>query len=56
VLTAIRYDVELPLEVDDEYWDSGFTQPPEKPSQLSFFACHIRLCEVVIQPIPKYVL
>ncbi|KAJ7917044.1 fungal-specific transcription factor domain-containing protein, partial [Mycena leptocephala] len=46
-LHAEEYDVELPFEVDDEYWDSGFTQPPEKPSQLSFFACHIRLCEIL---------
>ncbi|KAJ6512101.1 fungal-specific transcription factor domain-containing protein, partial [Mycena vitilis] len=41
-----EYDVELPLEVDDEYWDQ-FKQPPGKPSQLSFFVCQLRLCEIL---------
>ncbi|KAJ6512079.1 hypothetical protein C8R47DRAFT_1093427, partial [Mycena vitilis] len=31
-----EYDVELPLEVDDEYWDQ-FKQPPGKPSQVLFY-------------------
>ncbi|KAJ7902064.1 hypothetical protein B0H14DRAFT_3724432, partial [Mycena olivaceomarginata] len=47
-----RYDVELPLEVDDEYWDNpdpeqAFKQPPGKPSLITFFVCHIRLCEIL---------
>ncbi|KAF7328939.1 Fungal-trans domain-containing protein [Mycena venus] len=42
-----EYDTELPLEVDDEYWDQGFTQPPGTPSQLSFFICHLRLGEIL---------
>ncbi|KAJ7696002.1 fungal-specific transcription factor domain-containing protein [Mycena rosella] len=41
------YDVDLPLEVDDEYWDQGFVQPPGKPSVFSFFVCHVRLCEIL---------
>lgn len=41
------YDVNLPLEVDDEYWDVGFTQPPEKPALISYFVCHARLCEIL---------
>ncbi|KAJ6499081.1 fungal-specific transcription factor domain-containing protein [Mycena sanguinolenta] len=46
------YDVELPLEVDDEYWDhpdpaQRFKQPPGKPSLITFFVCHIRLCEIL---------
>ncbi|KAJ6520470.1 hypothetical protein C8R45DRAFT_61232 [Mycena sanguinolenta] len=40
------YDVGPPLEVDDEYWDQEFTQPPDKPSQLSYFVCDVRLCEI----------
>ncbi|KAJ7729640.1 fungal-specific transcription factor domain-containing protein [Mycena maculata] len=40
-------DVEPPLEVDDEYWEQGFTQPPGKPSALSFFAWFSRLCEIL---------
>ncbi|KAF8208774.1 fungal-specific transcription factor domain-containing protein [Mycena galopus ATCC 62051] len=42
-----EYDVELPLEVDDECWDEGFIQPPGKPSQLSFFICSIQLYEIL---------
>ncbi|KAJ7178398.1 fungal-specific transcription factor domain-containing protein [Mycena crocata] len=46
------YDVELPLEVDDETWDhpdpeQAFKQPPGKPSLLTYFVCHIRLCEIL---------
>ncbi|KAJ6596639.1 fungal-specific transcription factor domain-containing protein [Mycena sp. CBHHK59/15] len=46
------YDVELPLEVDDEYWENpdpaqAFRQPPGKPSLLTYFVCHIRLCEIL---------
>ncbi|KAK7013955.1 Zn(2)-C6 fungal-type domain-containing protein [Favolaschia claudopus] len=34
------FDVELPLAVDDEYWEDPthpFQQPADKPSQLTFF-------------------
>ncbi|KAJ7849357.1 hypothetical protein B0H14DRAFT_2765458 [Mycena olivaceomarginata] len=41
------YDVELPLQVDDEYWSRGFVQPLGKPSQLSYFVCRSRLCEII---------
>ncbi|KAF7336893.1 Zn(2)-C6 fungal-type domain-containing protein [Mycena venus] len=41
------YDLELPLEVDDEYWDSGFTQPVGQPSQLSYFVILLRLFEIL---------
>ncbi|KAJ7188000.1 fungal-specific transcription factor domain-containing protein [Mycena filopes] len=46
------YDVELPIEVDDEYWDhadpaQAFKQPPAKPSVITYFNCHIRLCEIL---------
>ncbi|KAJ7163368.1 fungal-specific transcription factor domain-containing protein [Mycena filopes] len=40
-------DVDLPLDVDDEYWDVGFKQPPEKPALISYFVCHSRLCEIL---------
>ncbi|KAF8176418.1 fungal-specific transcription factor domain-containing protein [Mycena galopus ATCC 62051] len=46
-LHAEDYDVQLPLAVDDEYWDRGFVQPLGKPSQLSYFVCHSRLCEIL---------
>ncbi|KAJ7793139.1 fungal-specific transcription factor domain-containing protein [Mycena olivaceomarginata] len=46
-LHAEDYDVEMPLEVDDEYWSRGFVQPLGKPSQLSYFVCRSRLCEII---------
>ncbi|KAF7364121.1 Zn(2)-C6 fungal-type domain-containing protein [Mycena sanguinolenta] len=42
-----EYQLELPLEVDDEYWDNGFIQPHGKPSQISYFVHQIRLCEIL---------
>ncbi|KAJ7696899.1 hypothetical protein B0H14DRAFT_3039804 [Mycena olivaceomarginata] len=42
-----EYDLELPLQVDDEYWDIGFIQPLGKPSQLSYFVYQLRLCEIL---------
>ncbi|KAJ7043932.1 fungal-specific transcription factor domain-containing protein [Mycena alexandri] len=41
------YDVDLPLEVDDEYWDVGFVQPPGKAPLISYMLCHVRLCEIL---------
>ncbi|KAJ7645516.1 fungal-specific transcription factor domain-containing protein [Mycena polygramma] len=41
------YDVGFPLEVDDEYWDQGFTQPLGKPSQVSFMVTQLRLGEIM---------
>ena len=45
------FDVELPLECDDEYWINedpslAFKQPPGKPSTISFFNCVIRLNQI----------
>ncbi|KAJ7814434.1 fungal-specific transcription factor domain-containing protein [Mycena olivaceomarginata] len=42
-----EYSVETPLEVDDVYWDRGFVQPIGKPSELSYFVFHLRLCEIL---------
>ncbi|KAJ7758569.1 fungal-specific transcription factor domain-containing protein, partial [Mycena maculata] len=41
------YDVEPPLEVDDEYWEHGFTQPLGKPALLSFFVSFVRLAAIL---------
>ncbi|KAK7048220.1 fungal-trans domain-containing protein [Favolaschia claudopus] len=41
-----EYDVDPLLEVDDEYWDEGFAQPPGKPSQISYFNSSLRLSEL----------
>ncbi|KAF7321767.1 Zn(2)-C6 fungal-type domain-containing protein [Mycena kentingensis (nom. inval.)] len=49
---AEDYDVELPLEVDDDYWDHpdpnlAFKQPAGQPSLMTYFICNIRLCEIL---------
>ncbi|KAJ7643593.1 fungal-specific transcription factor domain-containing protein [Roridomyces roridus] len=46
-LNSEEYEVDPPLEVDDEYWDQGFVQPLGKPSALSFFARHAHLFEIL---------
>ncbi|KAG6849642.1 hypothetical protein H0H93_006646 [Arthromyces matolae] len=49
---AFCHDVDLPIECDDEYWEHSdpaiaFTQPPDKPSSISFFNCYIRLMDIM---------
>lgn len=41
------YDVNPPLQIDDEYWDHGFTQPPGEAPLISYFVCYSRLCEIL---------
>ncbi|KIK67203.1 hypothetical protein GYMLUDRAFT_857237 [Collybiopsis luxurians FD-317 M1] len=42
------FDADMPLEVDDEYWEGGeFTQPNGKPSVITAFICYLRLCEIL---------
>ncbi|KAI0769708.1 fungal-specific transcription factor domain-containing protein [Trametes elegans] len=45
-------DLELPLEVDDEYWENenselAFRQPEGKPSLVTAFVCWIKLSHIV---------
>lgn len=47
-----RFDAELPLEVDDEYWETedpekAFQQPSGKPSKIAAFNSHLRLTKIV---------
>ncbi|KAJ7647923.1 fungal-specific transcription factor domain-containing protein [Roridomyces roridus] len=42
-----EFDVDPPLEVDDEYWDHGFIQPLGKPSSISFFVHLTRLFQIL---------
>jgi hypothetical protein len=52
-LTPLRsYDVEYPLDVDDEFWDTGdpatdFVQPSDQPSKISVFVCLLKLVKVI---------
>lgn len=43
-------DLDLPLEVDDEYLtpEAGFTQPPNKPSQMAYFNYSVKLSQILI--------
>ncbi|KAK0215761.1 fungal-specific transcription factor domain-containing protein [Armillaria fumosa] len=47
------FDLELPMECDDEYWDIGldrevhFCQPADKPSKVSYFTAQIRLSGIM---------
>ncbi|KAJ7702821.1 fungal-specific transcription factor domain-containing protein [Mycena rosella] len=46
------FDVELPIECDDEFWENpdpakAFKQPAGKPSQITFFNCFIRLTNIL---------
>ncbi|KAK0454126.1 fungal-specific transcription factor domain-containing protein [Desarmillaria tabescens] len=49
---AIRdedFDLDLPLEVDDEYMESAepFKQPPGTPSRMVYFTFHLKLCQIM---------
>ncbi|KAF9465075.1 fungal-specific transcription factor domain-containing protein [Collybia nuda] len=46
------FDIDLPLEVDDEYWESedpceAFRQPPEIPAKVGAFNLFIKLSQIV---------
>ncbi|KAF9479050.1 hypothetical protein BDN70DRAFT_985124 [Pholiota conissans] len=41
------FDLDLPLECDDEYWEHGFKQPPDKPSSIAFFNCYLGLIDIL---------
>ncbi|KAJ2915986.1 hypothetical protein MD484_g4433, partial [Candolleomyces efflorescens] len=45
------FDVDLPIECDDEYWEDpdpekAFKQPPGKPSKVSYFCALLRLLQI----------
>ncbi|KAF5354508.1 hypothetical protein D9758_012417 [Tetrapyrgos nigripes] len=45
------FDIGLPLECDNEYWEnpsSPFVQPPGKPSMVSSWIHHIKLLEITL--------
>ncbi|KAJ7876717.1 fungal-specific transcription factor domain-containing protein [Mycena olivaceomarginata] len=45
-----EFDVDLPLEVDDEYWEDEkhpFQQPAHKPSRIEFFNVMMRLNHIL---------
>ncbi|KAJ6594288.1 hypothetical protein B0H19DRAFT_56782 [Mycena capillaripes] len=44
------FDQDLPIEVDDEYWDfpepGNFKQPKDKPSDMAYFISYAKLLEI----------
>ena len=46
------FDLDLPVECDDEYWSptdpkDAFKQPPGKPSKMSFFIAYLKLSQIL---------
>ena len=46
------FDLDLPVECDDEYWSptdpkDAFKQPPGKPSKMSFFIAFLKLSQIL---------
>jgi hypothetical protein len=51
-ISISSFDVDLPLECDDEYWehpnpDMAFKQPPGKPSVIAYFNSYLKLNQVL---------
>ena len=51
-LDAFSFDLELPFECDDEYWENddpskAFVQPPSKPSYVAYFIWSIKLGDIL---------
>ncbi|KAJ9112249.1 hypothetical protein QFC22_006333 [Naganishia vaughanmartiniae] len=51
-MNAEDYDVDYPIEVDDQYWSTGdvatdFVQPADKPCKISMFVCLLKLVNIV---------
>jgi len=46
------FDIEYPIECDDEYWETedpeqAFKQPAGKPCKITAFICLLKLCEIL---------
>jgi hypothetical protein len=52
LIPSDSYDVDYPLEVDDEFWSTGdpatdFVQPANKPSKISVFVSLVKLVKII---------
>lgn len=52
LISCSSFDLDLPIECDDEYWEpdnseEAFKQPPEKPSYVSYFNWSIKLSNLM---------
>ena len=48
----LSFDLDLPVECDDEYWSpadpkDAFKQPAGKPSKMSFFIAYLKLSQIL---------
>jgi hypothetical protein len=51
-LSSNSFDVEMPVDCDDEYWthpdpEQAFQQPQGKPSRLTAFISNLKLCQIL---------
>jgi hypothetical protein len=51
-LSSNSFDLDLPAEVDDEYWENddaalAFQQPPGKPALVASFNTFIKLSQIM---------
>lgn len=58
--SRLSFDVDLPLEVDDEYWETedpqkAFQQPPGKPAKVAAFNSYLRLTKIAAYALRKLV-
>ncbi|KAJ7592416.1 fungal-specific transcription factor domain-containing protein, partial [Mycena floridula] len=52
------FDVDLPIECDDEYWEhpdpaKAFKQPVDKPSKVTSFICFIQIIDLMATAVRK---
>lgn len=52
IMSLFSYDVDLPVDCDDEYWEhpdpeQAFKQPPGKPSKISFLKVFMKLLHIL---------
>jgi hypothetical protein len=50
--TSFSFDLDLPVECDDMYWENSdpqlaFKQPPGKPSLMAYMICYIKLLDIL---------
>ncbi|KAF6764452.1 fungal-specific transcription factor domain-containing protein [Ephemerocybe angulata] len=53
-INLIDFDADLPIECDDEYWETGdpstdFKQPAGKPSKMAYYTSLMKLTEIYCQ-------
>lgn len=52
LLITLSFDIEMPIECDDEYWEHPdpqqcFKQQTERPSVITYFTLYIRLSQIL---------